>query len=110
VRWPRYIIWGESGSYSDDAAQAVKHVALIAAVEELLDLVAVKRPGGALCTPGGRGGIEGELSGFGGKSVHHFRRKRALLGAWSMEHTALEETGYPGNRFHYVCGITARRF
>ena len=54
--WVRY-------RYRDDAAQTVQHFSFIAAVEELLDLDAIERLGGAACAAGGRGGIEGELSG-----------------------------------------------
>ena len=51
-------------TYRDDPAQTVQHFSFIATVEELLDLDAIERFGGTTRAAGGRGGIEGELSGW----------------------------------------------
>lgn len=51
-------------TYRDDPTQTVQHFSFIATVEEFLNLNAIERLGRAAGAAGGRGGIEGELSGW----------------------------------------------
>lgn len=62
---------GQDGNrpYGDDLAQALKHLAVIATVKELLDLCPVQGTGCVPRVSGGGGGIEGKFLGCAGLSV-----------------------------------------
>lgn len=72
-----------AGSYRDDLSQALEHLALIAAVEEALDLGLVQGSGRVSRVSGGRGGVESEFLSCTAGS--YLSVMLSPWGAWSFE-------------------------